>query len=86
MVRIGQLFGAVVEILQTIASIVAEAVGLSLVRVVILDVTDLPKEISLPILGGGRITQRVEYSVLPNQCFICRREGHLACAYPRRRS
>lgn len=63
---------------QTVASVVTRAVGLPSVRVTILDISDLLKDISLPLFGGGWITQRVEYLRLPNQCFICRGEGHLA--------
>ena len=82
---LGRSFGIVLEEPQTAASVVAKAAGLPSIRVLVPDPDALPTEIQLPTLAGSWIPQRVEYSGLPNQCFVCRQIGHLARNCPRPR-
>ena len=80
--QLGRALGTYVDSPRTAASVVAKAAGLPSVRVLVPDLAKLPQEIQLPTLTGGWVTQRVEFSGLPNQCFICRQVGHFARAYP----
>ena len=84
--RIGALFGSLLETSPLIASMVACVAGLPLVKVLVQDPSALSDSVLLPMVGEGFLTQRVEYSGLPNQCFICRQLGHLAKMCPRQRS
>ena len=84
--RIGALFDSVLETGPSTASVVARAAGLPSVKVLVRDPSALPGSVLLPMVGGGHLTQRVEFSGLPNQCFVCRQLGHLAKLCPRRRS
>ena len=84
--QIGGIFGVTLETPRTAASVAAKAAGLPSVRVLISDPSALPKEIFLPAASGAWFRQRVEYTGLPNQCFVCRKIGHLAKACPRRQT
>ena len=76
----GRALGTFLESSPSAASVVAKAAGLPSVRVIISDSARLPSEISLSTLAGDWISQCVEFSGLPNQCFACRKIGHLAQA------
>ena len=84
--QIGGIFGVTLETPRTAASVAAKAAGLPSVRVLISDPSALPKEIFLPAASGAWFRQRVEFTGLPNQCFVCRKIGHLAKACPRRQT
>ena len=60
------------------ASRVSRSNGMPSVKILISSTNLLPNIIQLPKPGGGSIIQKVEYVGLPNQCFTCKRMGHLA--------
>ena len=80
--QIGRALGTYLESPRSAASVVAKAAGLPSVRILIPDPAKLPSQIDLPTLAGGWVSQRVEFSGLPNQCFACREVGHLVRACP----
>ena len=80
--QMGRALGTFLKSPPSVASVVAKAAGLPLVRVLISDPAQLPSEISLPTLVGEWVSQRVEFLGLPNQFFACRKMGHLAKACP----
>ena len=84
MSRIGDTIGRTLETEETMAARLVRANGHPSVRILVAGVDALPTVILLPTSGGGKFSQVVEYAGLPNQCFVCRKIGHLAKDCPRR--
>ena len=52
--------------------------GLPSIRVLVAGIDALLGVIHLPTYEGGRLEQIVQYLGLPNQCFHCKKLGHIA--------
>ena len=83
--KLGSLLGMVLEEKNTMASMLKKIEGIPAVKILVTLTTKFPKGLLIPLMGGEILTQRVEFTGLPNQCFICRGFGHLAKTCPRRK-
>ena len=81
--KIGAMIGLIMETDESIVDRIDKFNGLPSLRLLVHDISKLPKQVLLPKPGGGaKRLQEVEYVGLPNQCFECKIVGHLACNCP----
>ena len=64
------------------ATRVARFNGLPSVKILVPAESSLPDALLLPTPSGSKFMQKVVYVGLSNQCFVCKKEGHLAWNCP----
>ena len=84
--KLGNQVGLVLEEGNTMATKLKKGDGAPSIKVLASSTMRMPKVMQLPLLGGGFHNQRVEYTGLPNQCYICRNFGHIANSCPKKQN
>ena len=82
--KLGAQVGIPLDEKDTMANRLRRREGIPSIKVMVGSLQKLHRIVQIPLVGRGWLDQRIEYSGLPNQCYMCKGFGHLAKNYTRK--